>query len=350
MSSPNLDARTESKSAENDYPDAPVLANVWRDGHVESVHRGAWCLVDSSGGVIEQSGPIDHPFFTRSSIKCLQVLPLLETGAAERFGLNQEEVAVSVSSHNAEPCHVETARGILNRLGLGEDDLGCGPQPPGDPAARAALLERGADPGRLHNNCSGKHAGFLALTRHLDADVGDYLAFESPSQVLIRQAVADMTGVAPAALGRGIDGCSAPTFRMPLTALAMAFARFTTPAGLAPERRAACECVLAAVRANPVLLAGRSKRLDTALVQASGGRLFPKIGAEAIYAVGVPGKDCALAVKIDDGGLRGVHAVVVELLRRFGLLEDSAARGLELYRQRTLRNWDGLEVGRIEVV
>ncbi|MEM9381977.1 MAG: asparaginase [Planctomycetota bacterium] len=349
MSSPNLDARTPQRVRSHDYPDAPVLATVWRDGHVESVHRGSWCLVDSSGGVVEEHGPAGHSFFTRSAVKCLQVLPLLETGAAARVSMTEEEVALAVSSHNAEPAHVEVARGLLRRLDLTEDDLGCGPQPPGDPAARAELRERGAEPGRIHNNCSGKHAGFLALTRHVGGEVSGYLDPESPSQALVRDAVSDLCGVAPGDLGVAIDGCSAPTFRMPLTALATAFARVTTPDGLAPERRAACERVLAAVRAHPVLLAGRVRRLDTAIVRATGGALFPKIGAEAVYAVGVPGRDLALAVKVDDGGLRGLHATVVGLLRRLGLLDDAAARALESFAQRTLRNWDGIEVGRIEV-
>ncbi|MEM1450935.1 MAG: asparaginase [Planctomycetota bacterium] len=349
MASPNLDARTPPSQRSHDYPDAPVLATVWRGGHVESVHRGAWCLVDSSGTIVEEHGPVRHAFFTRSSVKCLQVLPLLETGAADRVSLTEEELALAVSSHNAEPAHVAVARGLLRRLDLTEDDLGCGRQPPGDPAARAELFERGAEPGRIHNNCSGKHAGFLALTRHVGGEVADYLDPESPSQVLVREAVSDLCDVAPADLGVAIDGCSAPTFRMSLKALGTAFARVTTPDGLAPERRTACERVLAAVCAHPVLLAGRVKRLDTAIVRATGGALFPKIGAEAIYAVGVPGRDLALAVKVDDGGLRGLHAIVVGLLRRLGLLDEAASRALESFGQRTLRNWDGIEVGRIDL-
>ncbi len=337
----------DGSRGEGSFPDAPVLASVWRGGEIESVHRGSWCLVDSGGHVVEQAGAIEHPFFTRSAVKCLQVLPLFESGAAERFRVTDEEVALAVSSHNAEDCHVRTAAGLLGRIGLAEADLGCGPQPPGDVTSRLALAERGHSPGRIHNNCSGKHAGFLALTKHLGADPARYLDFESESQVMVRAAVAEMCGVAPESLGRAVDGCSAPTFRMPLRAVAAAFARYTTPDGLAPERRAAAERVVESVRRHPVLLAGRSKRLCTALVEASGGALFPKIGAEAVYTIGVPGRDLGLAVKVDDGGLRGLHAVVVGLLRRFDLIDDSAARSLERYAQRTLRNWDGVEIGRV---
>ncbi|QDV08734.1 L-asparaginase II [Planctomycetes bacterium Poly30] len=329
------------------YPDNPVLASAWRGDRIESVHRGSWCLVDSSGHVLEQAGTIEHPFFTRSAVKALQVLPLFESGAAARYALTDEEVALAVSSHNAEPCHVETALGLLARIGLGPESLGCGPQPPGDSDARFALKSSGGRPARIHNNCSGKHAGFLALTRHLGADPARYLDFESESQVLVRAAVAEMCGVAPESLGRATDGCSAPTFRMSLRAVATAFARYTTPDGLAPERRAAAERVVAAVQKHPVLLAGRSKRICTALVEASGGKLFPKIGAEAVYVIGVPGRDLGLAVKMDDGGMRGLHAVVIGLLRRLDLLEASVADALESYAQTTLRNWDGLVIGRI---
>ena len=332
------------------YPENPVLARVWRGDAPESVHRGAWCLVDSSGHVLESAGAIEHPFFTRSAIKCLQVLPLLETGAADAVGLTDEELALAVSSHNAEPCHVEAARGLLGRLGLTEDHLGCGVQPPGDPKARLALTERGAEPGRIHNNCSGKHSGFLALEKHLGGDVAGYLAEDSASQILVRRAVAEMVEVTPESLGSAIDGCSAPTFRMSLVGLAGAFARFTSPHGLAPERRAAAERVMAVVAKHPVLLAGNHRRVCTAIVKASGGTLFPKIGAEAIYAVGVPGRDLALCVKVDDGGLRGLHATLVELLKRFNLIEAAGARALERYRQSIVRNWDGIEVGRVEVL
>jgi len=344
MTSPNVELRSVSR-----YPDAPVLASVWRGGEVESVHRGSWCLMDGAGRVLDGVGPWDQSFFARSSTKALQAIPIFESGAASRFKLSDMEIALAVSSHNAEPCHVTTARGLLDRIGVGEDELGCGPQPPGDPEARAVLISNNVPPGRVHNNCSGKHAGFLALTKYLDAEVASYLDFESASQTLIRDAVADFTGLGPEELGRAIDGCSAPTFRMPLSALGTAFARFTSPEGLAAERRGACERIMTSVQRYPVLLAGRSRRLDTALVEVTGGRLFPKIGAEAVYVVGVHGKDRALAVKVDDGGLRGLHAVVVELLRRFGFLDSAEARALEAYRQNTLRNWDGVEIGRLEV-
>lgn len=350
MSNDQKQSPGSAAAANAAYPENPIVATVWRAGEIESVHRGAWCLVDSSGSVLEESGAIDHPVYTRSAIKCLQVLPLFETGAADELRVTEEEIVLAVSSHNAEPCHVEVARGLLGRLDLRDSDLGCGPQPPGDHAARAALLESGVEPGRIHNNCSGKHAAFLALNRHLGAKSAGYLDPAGPSQALVREAVSAMTDVPPGELGSAVDGCSAPTFRMPLRGLALAFAQYTTPSGLNLDRRAACERVMDAVAKHPVLLAGRQHRVCTALVRASGGKLFPKVGAEAVYAIGVPGQDRALAIKMDDGGMRGLHAVIVALCRRFDLLDEPGARALERYAQRTLRNWDGLAIGRIEVL
>ena len=234
--------------------------------------------------------------------------------------------------------------------GLNEQALGCGPQPPSDPASRSRLIESGGEPSQIHNNCSGKHAGFLALSQHLGENPAAYLEPNSHVQRLVRDSISDLTGVAPNDLGLAIDGCSAPTYRMPLAALGVAFARFSTPGDLAPGRRAACERVLRAVARNPVLLAGHKRRICTAIVKASRGRLFPKIGAEAVYAIGAPGTGRALAVKMDDGGLRGLHAVVVALLRRFDLIDAPGARALEQYAQRTLVNWSGLRVGKIEVL
>ena len=211
------------------YPENPVLARVWRGAFVESQHRGAWVLADTDGRVVEGVGDFERGYFARSSIKCLQALPLLESGAAERFGFDSAEVALAVSSHNAEPCHTQGVERILARVGLGAEALQCGPQAPGDPAARRELERAGAEPSALHNNCSGKHAGFLALSRHLGAAPAEYLAPEGEVQRRVRQAVADMTGAPSGALEEATDGCSAPTFRLPLCGIATAFARVANP-------------------------------------------------------------------------------------------------------------------------
>lgn len=335
------------------FPDQPVLARVRRGDRVESQHRGAWALVDSAGAVHDGAGDPDFPFYARSAIKCLQALPLIETGAADRFALEDDELALTLASHNAEPAHTERVEGLLARLGLGVEHLRCGSQQPGDPETRRALDRAGIAPTALHNNCSGKHAGFLALGRQLDADPAVYLDPDGPVQRAARAAIAETCRVPEDELTWAVDGCSAPTYRLSLTALGTAFARIATPAGpaagFAPARRAAAERMLRAVAAHPVLIAGRHRRLCTALAEASRGALFPKIGAEGVYAVGAVGRDRALVVKIDDGANRALHAVVLALLERFGWLDDDARAALGAWIDAPLVNWAGLTVGSIEV-
>jgi L-asparaginase II len=332
------------------YPENPVLVRLWRGAHVESQHRGAWVLADASGAVLDGAGAAGASFYARSAVKALQALPLVESGAAQRFGFGDRELALALASHDAEPQHLEVVEGMLRRIGLGPGDLGCGVQPPRDAATRAALEERGASPSALHNNCSGKHAGFLALARHLGEDPARYLEPESEVQRLARRAVCAMCGVEERDVALATDGCSAPTFRLPLCGLATAFARLANPAGLAPERRAACEWMLRAATENPELIAGRRGRICTDLARAGAGRIFPKVGAEAVYALGVAGEGRALAVKIDDGGPRALHALVVRLVERFGFLGGPALESLAGWRGHPLRNWVGREVGDTEVL
>jgi len=344
-----VNAPTSLTPGADGYPDNPVLVRVRRGGPVESVHRGAWCLTDTAGTVLEGAGSFDEPVYARSSIKSLQALPLLESGAAERFGFSDEELALAMASHSGEPCHTRTVAAALERLGLGEGDLRCGVHPPNDPDMRFELRTEGKKPSQLHNNCSGKHTGFLALARHLSVPPERYLDPAGAGQVLVREALHELTETPLADLVPAIDGCSAPTYRISLRRLAMAFARITNPTGLSASRAAALQRITRAASRNPILVAGSRKRIDTALIQGTSGRLFPKIGAEGVYAVGVNGGDRALAVKVDDGGLRGLHAVVLELLRRLGLAESAELAALDAWNASVLTNHSGLEVGHIEV-
>jgi L-asparaginase II len=339
-----------SSAAASRYPDNPVLVQVWRGEQIESQHRGAWALVDASGRVLEGRGDHGASIFTRSSLKSVQALPLIESGAAQRFDFSDAEIALALASHNAEACHTQVVEAVLTRLGLDARSLQCGPQPPGDPEAELELRRAGRAPTAVHNNCSGKHAGFLALALHLGAPVESYLDPESPGQKLVRRAMLDLTGLAPEHLGMATDGCSAPTFRMPLTALATAFARVSSPEDLAPPRRAACQRMLTAVERYPHLIAGHHQRICTDIARVTRGRLFPKIGGEAVYGIGVRGAGRGLALKIDDGSTRGLHAVLVQLLRRLGFLTAEEAAALEVWEERRIRNWAGLEIGRTEVL
>jgi L-asparaginase II len=332
------------------FPDDPVLACLWRGDAVESQHRGAWVLADADGRVLDGEGGHDARFFVRSAIKCVQALPLLESGAAEGAACDDADVALALASHNGEPLHTTRVAALLARLDLAPDDLRCGVQQPGDGPTREALVRNGEAPSALHNNCSGKHAGFLALARHFGAPAETYLDPQGAVQRAVRAAVLELTDTAPDDLTFATDGCSAPTWRMPLTGLATAFARVATPDGLSAARRAACLRITASAVAHPVLIAGTRGRLCTALLEVGEGRLFPKVGAEGVYAVGIVGAGRALAVKIDDGAGRALNAVVVSLLARLGALSPEQERALRSYAGVRITNWAGLEVGRIEVL
>jgi L-asparaginase II len=332
------------------FPEDPILVQVFRGAHVESVHRAAWVLTDTTGAVLEAAGDPSAPFFMRSSTKALQALPLIETGAAGRFGYGPQELALALASHNAESCHTAVVESVLARLELDTSALQCGPQAPSDPEARRALEAAGQAPSALHNNCSGKHAGFLALAKHLGEDPVSYLDPESQTQRLVRDAVLEMSGVEASELSTAVDGCSAPTFRFPLRGLATAFARIANPDGLAEPRRGACLAMLDAVARHPELIAGHHKRICTDLARVTGGRLFPKIGAEGVYGIGVRGSDQGLAIKLDDGGGRGLSVLILHLLRRFGLASAAELEELSSWSAGPIENWAGLEVGLIEVL
>jgi L-asparaginase II len=336
--------------ASEGWPENPILARAWRGRHLESVHRGAWVLVDSAGAVVDGAGDWNHPVFARSSTKSLQALPLIETGAAERFAIRDDELALALASHHAEELHVRRVRELLARLGLGTEHLQCGAQLPTDSDARRALLLAGEKGTRAHNNCSGKHACFLALALHLGVDPARYLECDNAAQSLVRRAVEELSGARPGELDVAIDGCSAPTFHLPLVRLATALARVANPEGLAEPRRRACERFVRVAAAHPELIGGTRHSMCTDLLRASGGKLFPKLGAEAVYVLGVRERGLGLAVKIDDGNYRAMHPLVIELCERFGFLSREVGQSLPEWRQGVLRNWAGLEVGRMEVV
>ncbi len=335
------------------WPDNPVLTRVFRGQWVESQHRGAWVRVDRSGKVLESRGAFASPVFARSALKPLQALALVESGAAAASGLLDDELAVVVASHNGEPQHVERVQRLLARVHLSESALQCGAQPPGDRRSRTEMLRQAKEPSAVHNNCSGKHAGFLALAIHLGCEQARYLDPESKAQLLVRQAVGEMCDCRGDQLTQAIDGCSAPSFRLPLVSLAAGFARLADPRGLGEAREAACLRIVSAVRQWPELIAGRHQRICTDLVKATKGRLMPKFGAEAVYAIGVTTgthRGEALAVKVDDGDTRGLHALIVALCERFGWLEAGELDALSAWREGPLRNWADIVVGRIEVL
>jgi L-asparaginase II len=333
----------------------PVLAVVTRSGLVESWHRGAIAICHDGEGT--GLGDVDWPVFARSATKPLQALPFLERGLHERLAVPSPEIAVMCASHDGAAVHTAAVRSFLQRGGLHEDQLGCGPHAPFDGAARQALFAAGGRPDRVHNNCSGKHTGFLHLARDCGDDLAHYLDPGCRSQQEVAAAVAAMAGV-PAPVEVGLDGCGAPTFVLPLAALARAFCRLANPAGLGPVRMAACRTILDAVGQQPLLLAGE-RRFCTALARTWPGRVLPKNGAEGVYAVALlpdPGRRqwpgaLGIAVKVDDGAERAYQPVVVEVLRRlgaFGGIEVPAA--LAPFHRTEVRNTNQHLTGEVHCV
>ena len=324
----------------------PVLAEVWRGSMVESLHRGAAVIAYADGRIEAAWGDIDQPVFPRSAVKPLQAIALVESGAADAFDVNDRELALACASHNGEPVHVETAAAWLERLGLTPGDLECGSHWPLDEEAARALAAGGGTPDGLHNNCSGKHSGFLTLARHRGWPTAGYVQAEHPVQQTITALLADMYGLDLEAAPLGIDGCSIPTWGVPLENMALAMARFAAADGLAPTRAAAVRRIAQAMARHPYLVAGRG-RFNTALLEACAGRVIAKVGAEGSYIAALPGRGIGIAVKCDDGAKRAAQVVMTALLSRTGALDDTARHRLAAAHPPALYNANRIETGEI---
>ncbi len=321
----------------------PVLVEATRGGIVESRHRGAAVVVDAHGGTVLSVGDVEQAVFPRSAVKALLALPLVETGAADRLGLTDAQLALACASHSGQPEHVGAAAAMLARAGRTGDVLECGAHWPYREDAMRAMIAAGQTPTPLHNNCSGKHAGFVCLACDQGHDPAGYVSPEHPTMQMVTRALAEMTGTALDARNRAVDGCSIPTFAIPLRALALAFARFATGQGLSPDRAAAAARLRAAVAGHPFMVAG-SDRFDTRLMTATGPAVFSKTGAEGVFCVALPTLGLGLALKCDDGAGRASEAATAAILRR--LLPDLSEVLADLARP-TLRNWNGIAVGEV---
>jgi len=324
----------------------PVLVEVMRGAVVESRHRGAVAVVDAEGAAVLALGNVDRPVFPRSAVKALQALRMIETGAADHFGLTDQELALACASHGGEAGHVAAARSMLSRIGLDASALRCGAHPPMHVPSAAALCRAGAEPTTLHNNCSGKHSGFLCLACMLGADPRGYIEPDHPVQREVKATIESVTGSAIPDDRRAIDGCSVPTWAVPLKALALGFARFCTGHGLAPERAKAAARLRAACAAHPWYVAG-SGRFCTEVMQRLGARAFVKLGAEGVYCGALPERGLGIAVKCDDGGARASEVVMAALILRFGALNESERAWLDRLLRPTLRNWNGFAIGKL---
>jgi len=327
----------------------PLRVGVGRSRTTESSHAVHAVVAADDGAVVASFGDAARPTFARSAVKALQALVLVESGAADAFGFSAADLALACSSHSATPPHVEVARGMLAKAGVDPECLACGSHWPLDDDAARALARTGASPSALHNNCSGKHAGFLAAARHLGAPLAGYVEPDHPVQRRVADVLGSMTGAAIRSADRAVDGCSVPTWAVPLAGLAVAFARFGTGRGLAEPRAWACAALRAAVAANPLLVAGPG-RFDTRVIETCGSRVFLKSGAEGVLCAAIPAAGIGIAVKAEDGAQRASEAAMAALLLVHLPSPTAEERGLlEVLEAPTLRNWRGMTVGGIAV-
>lgn len=303
-----------------------------------------------NGKVVKAIGDIEAMSFLRSSSKPLQAATVVAHGAAEAFGLTDKEVAIIAGSHNGEPEHVETVRSIFAKIGLSESLLQCGTHPPIHKESMCALLRAGVPFSAIHNNCSGKHAGMLALAKHLGAAVdASYIKPEHPVQKKNLEMISLLADYPAGKITLGVDGCGIPSCAMPLKNMAIAFSRAANPEGLPSKVAAACGRVMRAIWANPMMIAGHG-RYCTALLEATGKKLLAKAGANGVYTIGVPGRGLGIAVKVDDGERLGYQAALIKMLRSLDVITDAEARALDEWANPKILNERGEVVGHAEVV
>jgi len=318
---------------------AVELAQVWRGGRLESLHRGHAVVVDGGGAVVQAWGDPGLLVYPRSSAKMIQALPLVESGAAAARGLGADRLALACASHNAAAIHVDPVNAWMAELGLDDAAFRCGPQEPRDLPMRDALIRAHQAPCQVHNNCSGKHAGFLTLAAHLGAGP-EYLEIDHPVQIAAREAFEDATGEDSPSWA--IDGCSAPNHACTLAGLARAMARFATAQTGQGARAEAMLALRRAMVAHPELVAGEG-RACTALMRAMDG-VAVKTGAEGVFVAILPGQGLGVAVKAEDGATRAAESAIAQVLVRLGALPADHPVATRLIHG-PITNWRGLRTG-----
>jgi len=322
-----------------------LLAEVYRGELVESCHYGH-IVVDQSGETRAVAGKGDQVTYWRSAAKPFQLLPVICSGAADKYGITERELAVMAASHNGEKMHVQTVQGILDKLGLDESALLCGIHPPFHRATARSLIQQGLEPSRLHNNCSGKHAGLLTICRYNDWTLDDYDRPEHPVQRLILQTISEITGIQTDKIILGVDGCGVVVFGLPLDRMAYAYARLANPATLPAYYREAAVRITTSMEKYPELVGG-SGRFNTELMKVTGNKLVAKTGAEGVFCIGIHG-DTGIALKIADGNRRAIPPVIIESLAQLGQLTDDELERLKPYQYPDVINNHRARVGYIK--
>jgi L-asparaginase II len=347
---------TEQKSAakHQQIPNAEPLVTVTRGAIVESRHRGLVVAVEPAGKVVAYLGVPETVTYLRSSAKPHQAIPLVASGAADRFGFSEKEIALACASHSGEGIHTEIAASMLRKIGLDPSALKCGIHEPFSATVAKRMRETKEEPNVLQNNCSGKHAGMLALALHLNARTETYDEADNPVQLAIGRTIAQFSGIAIEDIAIGVDGCGVPVFGITVEGMARMYARLVNPPSDYDDNiRAACRRIVSAMTSYPELIGGTTDRLDTELMRATKGRLVSKVGAEGVYTAGVlPNEQwkngLGLALKIEDGDdHRARPTVVIESLRQLGVLDDDSLESVSRYAFFPVKNRRGDVVGEV---
>jgi len=298
----------------------PIFTEEARGSHRENFHRGSAVIVDTKGHIIHSWGDVDRPIYGRSAVKLMQALPLIESGAADKWSLSEQEITMACASHNGEKIHTEAAEKWLRRLGLTEKTLECGILRPGNHDVARHLTEHKMKPTPLHHACSGKHLGFLTTALFHGEKPAGYVMPQHGVQKRIRKVLEEMTDVSLETLPSGTDGCNIPTYAIPLKNLALGLARFADPSGLPGSRQKAIHRIIQSIQHHPEYLHGTGA-FDTRLIQATQGDVISKMGAGGIQVAAVISKGWGVALKIDDGHSKAAELAMVSLLETIGVLE-----------------------------
>ncbi len=324
----------------------PVLAHVMRGNLIENYHRGAFCFVDSSGEIISSFGNVENLIFPHSAIKSIQALAIYHSGAKEKYSLNEQEIALICASHFATKEHVEIVKNILHKIGCDISDLACGAHAPIDVKARKSLFAAGIRPSAVHNACSGKHAGMLAVARALNIEIKDYTNPKHEVQRLVQQMIENIIGEELTEYNYAIDGCSVPTWAASLKSFAFGFAKMSSGELLSKQERLAVHDIFNACVKYPHLIRGENS-LDSDLMAAFGGRLIIKIGSDGVFCGVFREENIGFALKIDDGNLEVAEVVIANMLLELPNLQASEVSILQKYRKKTLYNWRKIAYGKI---
>ncbi len=324
----------------------PLEVAVSRGAFVESTHIVDAIVVDADGSAVECWGIGEREIFPRSSVKALQALLLIESGAADAFEFEAKHLALACASHHATAAHVEEVGTMLSKACMDPTCLECGPMLPNQPKDQAILVKNNVEPGAIHNTCSGKHAGFLATAKHLGMVPAGYVGIDHPLQREIARTMEATTGSSHTSDNCGIDGCSIPTYRVSMKNLASAYARFGVGEDLSPIRSKAMVRLRDACMDHPEMVAGPTGGC-TRIMNALQNRAFVKFGAEGVYTCALPELGYGIVLKVRDGNIRAAEVAIAGIIERFLDLSESEAKGLAAVSNPTVRNANGTEVGKI---